>query len=418
MSINILYLLSNKEYYYKYKEFIKDYTISKESSQVLKDMDAYFSQHPSSTEIDWEKFGEWFRIVQHPMYKEEKQNLYQEMFDALRLHSGLDEETESSLVSTMIERDYATQCADMCLKIAEGQQRDALSGLQELLDSYHKDVGKIDQMDSLIVSDGLSDILGRVSGTGLDWRLDCLNRSLGPLRKGDFILVGARPDAGKTTFLASESTYMASQLEEDQVVVWFNNEEQGWKVKLRVIQAGIGWDNLAINNDPVRAEAEYNRLVGEGKIKIIDKADLNVRDVKHFLDKLNPGLIIFDQLWKVHGFEKRAGNDVNNQTLLANQAREWAKEYAPLINVHQLDGSAEGVQYPDMSQFYGSKTSIQGEADGMITIGRSLQAGLENSRFINIAKNKMIGGPKSISAERKGKYEVVLEADIARFKEK
>lgn len=417
MSLNILYLLSDKDKYERYAQYIKEHTLTKESAQILKDMDTYFSEHPSKTEIEWDSFGEWFRTVQHPMFKDEKQQLYQEIFDALNSKSGLDGETEEKLLNTFIERDYATRAADLCLKIAEGTQRDALSGLQGIIDSYHYDVGKVAELDSLEVVEDLQSILNKVKGTGLNWRLDCLNRSLGPLRQGDFIIVGKRPETGGTTLLASEATFMAPQLEEDQVVLWFNNEEQGWKVKYRVIQAGIGWETSDIVANPVMAEQEYNRLVGKDKIKIVDKGDLSVRDVNNFLKKYNAGLIIFDQLWKIHGFEKRAGNEVGNQTLLANKAREWAKEHAPVINVHQADGSAEGVQYPDMSQLYLSKTGVQGEADGIIMLGRSHQAGLEMSRYINICKNKMHGGPKTVEAEKHGRYEIEIVPHLARFKE-
>ncbi len=32
--------------------------------------------------------------------------------------------------------------------------------------------------------------------------------ALGPIRKGDFIIIAARPETGKTTFTASEASYM------------------------------------------------------------------------------------------------------------------------------------------------------------------------------------------------------------------
>lgn len=418
MSINILFLLSDKDRYYKYNQYIKEHTLTKESSQILKDMHSYFSDHPSKTEICWDEFGEWFRTVQNPMFKDEKQQLYQEIFNALNNKTSLDGETEEQLLNTFIERDYATRLADLALKVAEGTKRNVLSNVQQILDAYHHDVGKVAEMDSLEVTDSLQDIMQKVKGTGLEWRLNCLNRSLGPLRKGDFIILGKRPETGGTTFLASEATHMAPQLEDDEVVLWFNNEEQGWKVKYRAIQAGIGWETSAMEADPVGAMQEYDRLVGDGKIKIVDKGDLSVRDVNNFLKKYKAGLIIFDQLWKVHGFEKRAGNDVTNQTLLANQAREWAKEHAPVINVHQADGSAEGVLYPDMSQLYYSKTGVQGEADGIIMLGKSNQAGFEMVRGVNICKNKMHGGAKTVESEKHGRYEIEIVPHLARFKEK
>jgi replicative DNA helicase len=64
---------------------------------------------------------------------------------------------------------------------------------------------------------------------------------LGSLRKGDFGFVFARPETGKTTFLASEISFMAEQLSDDDgPSLWINNEEQSEKPMLRCIQATLG----------------------------------------------------------------------------------------------------------------------------------------------------------------------------------
>jgi len=74
-------------------------------------------------------------------------------------------------------------------------------------------------------------------------------------------------------------------------------------------------------------------------------------------------------------FSKAAGNDVQRLTMIFQQGREWAKEYAPVIAVHQLDGGAEGMQYPTMDHLYMSKTGLQGEADAIIMLGKSNEPG-------------------------------------------
>lgn len=63
-----------------------------------------------------------------------------------------------------------------------------------------------------------------VKQTGLRWRLRTLNEMLGSLRPGDFGFIFARPESGKTTFLASEVTYFAEQAHEKQLgpIIWFN----------------------------------------------------------------------------------------------------------------------------------------------------------------------------------------------------
>ena len=90
------------------------------------------------------------------------------------------------------------------------------------------------------------------------WRLKCLNQSLGSLRKGDFGFVFARPETGKTTFLASEVTRMVQQAK--RPVLWINNEEQSNKVMLRCYQATLGLSNTELYRDipeSTNSDSEY-----------------------------------------------------------------------------------------------------------------------------------------------------------------
>lgn len=117
-------------------------------------------------------------------------------------------------------------------------QRIAVSALEyaegrKSWDSFIEDVAslKVDKAsvssDIVFVTDDLEYLKEHtVSKKGLPWRLESLNRSLGSLRGGDFGFVFARPERGKTTFLASETTYMAQFAEGD--VIWFNNSWLVW----------------------------------------------------------------------------------------------------------------------------------------------------------------------------------------------
>jgi replicative DNA helicase len=109
-----------------------------------------------------------------------------------------------------------------------------------MLNDYKKEIGASVEKSDVFVSPSLSYLSKIVATGGLDWRLKELNVALGPLRKGDFIIVAARPESGKTTFVASEASYMMSQLKPDEHVIWINNEESSTKVMMRVIQAYNG----------------------------------------------------------------------------------------------------------------------------------------------------------------------------------
>lgn len=181
----------------------------------------------------------------------------------------------------------------------------------------------------------------------------------------------------------------------------------------RIVQSALGITSEELEEDPAKAAAAYTKLMGRmDKIIIFDKADVSTRDVDALLKKYDVGLVIFDQLWKMHGFEEEAGNEVTRQGMLFNWARELSKKYAPVIAVAQADGTAQGQRWIEMSQLYGSKTVIQGEADAIVTIGRDPATG--DTRYLYVPKNKLKG---KNPAMRNGKYELQILPHIGRFKE-
>ena len=229
-------------------------------------------------------------------------------------------------------------------------------------------------VETEFVTDNLEELYEHTyKETGLRWRLNTLNKSLGSLRTGDFGFVFARPEVGKTTFLASEVTYMATQT--DRPVLWFNNEEQGTKVKIRCYQAALGLNTMELFNEREIKRKTYNSLVGD-RIRIYDSASIHHRDVERVCKELKPALIVFDQIDKIKGFtEDRQDLELG---AIYIWARELAKEYCPVIGVCQAGASGEGKKYLTMDDVVNAKTSKQAEADWILGIGKEHGAGMED----------------------------------------
>lgn len=247
---------------------------------------------------------------------------------------------------------------------------------------------------------------------GLRWRLNCLNKSLGSLRKGDFGFIFARPESGKTTMLASESSFMVDQAKSP--IIWFNNEEQGEKVMVRVYQAyfGVKLDELLSN---VKKYKElFERQVGN-KFILVDNAGIDYRSIERIVHNVQPSLIIYDQIDKIKGF--KADRDDLVYGAIYQWARELAKTYAPTIGVCQADGSAEGQKWLSMANVSNAKTSKQAEADWILGLGKTHEETAEYIRYINLSKNKLMGDKDSIPSLRHGRFEVVIQPEQARYKD-
>lgn len=147
----------------------------------------------------------------------------------------------------------------------------------------------------------------------------------------------------------------------------------------------------------------------------MDDANFSKRDVESIIEEYSPGLIIVDQLHKIKGFN----SDREDLRLgeVFGWGRELAKEYAPLIGVNQADATGENKRYLTMDNVANAKTAIQAEADWILGIGTIHDPGYEYVRFLNISKNKLTGSIKTDETLRHGKFEVLIEPTIGRYKD-
>lgn len=410
MDLEILAAMSQRERWDQYNRFIKPSALTEEAARIFEAMGVWYKGNPNSDSISWPGFASWMTVGYYAKLDKHKLAALKVLVQRL---GELDHKPEAvaPLLDVLAKRDYASQIGELALRIADGDGKAQMSDITALMEEYDKGRGKIDTMAQAF-GDFNADDLDYVAGDGLEWRMDALMTGAGPIRKGDMTALVKRPDSGGTTFLASEATFMAPQLQQDQHVLWFNNEEAGRKVRSRIVQAATGWHTDDMLSNFHGAFDEYVEIMqgNRNKIKVYDSARIHVRDVEQACKRYNPGLIVFDQLWKFKGFDSE--NEVTKLTNLANWAREIAKEYAPVIFVHQAGETAENKKWITMDMMYGNKTGMQGEADLIIGLGRAHNEG--NRRGIHLSKNKMLTpGDRS---KVNGKFNVEIEPEYARFK--
>jgi replicative DNA helicase len=391
----------NKECYINYRNYVDKKLLSLEVSKILTVLDEL--QRASEKDIS-------LSDLEHiTLSKENPFETYQEIFSVL-------EKLEQSFT---IEKLLESIKNRKLLEDISAAAYDASKGFKEVTDILSlvdKLTNPVDETVVEYVTDDLEDILSdTVKTPGLRWRLNMLNKSLGSLRKGDFGFLFARPETGKTTFLASEVSFMAEQAFQKGAgpVLWFNNEERGKKVKLRVYQAVLGARVEHLLSAPERAKAAYVAKVGQS-IKLFDSSLISKYFVETVCAKEKPSLVVFDQLDKVTGFKGDRTDLVLGE--IYTWARSLAKEYCPVIGVSQADGTAEGIDYLEMSHVANAKTAKQAEADWILGIGKKPEAAFDLVRYFHICKNKLSGDGIDMQPNlRHGRFEVLIKADIARY---
>jgi replicative DNA helicase len=341
---------------------------------------------------------------------------HQGVFEQLEKADASDDSVEK-LINGITTANVLRDLSHQAYSVAEGKGNleDVMKTYEQLklLSSSSTDTT---QVDVEFVTDDLEVLVNdSIKKHGLRWRLKTLNKMLGSLRKGDFGFLFARPETGKTTFLASEVTHMASQLNsESGPILWLNNEEQGSKVMLRLYQAALGIDLATLYSNIGKAKDEFH-AVTHGKIKLYDSGTIHKRTVERLCEQFKPSLIIFDQIDKIQGFDSDR-EDLRLGTIY-QWARELAKKYAAVIGVCQADGQGEGQRWLTMAHVANAKTAKQAEADWILGIGKVNDVGFDNIRYLHASKNKLTGDEDSDSTMRHGRMECLIEADIARYKD-
>jgi len=406
--VDLLYVVSEKDTYERFLPHIKKHNVSSITNDILTVLGEYWPNYPEREKVDWDEFKTFFFIVKGKKLKDPA--AFEVVFD--RVAKCAAPPVVKDILNKLISLDYNSRIHDATLGVVNGTKE--VLDVEPILEEYKKEVGASVDVTNAFVDCSLGYIKDVVAASGLNWRLPELNVSLGPLRKGDFGIIAARPETGKTTFIASESTYMLEQMEEGKQVIWINNEESSKKVMMRVIQSFHGVTTRTLLEDVDKYEKEF-LLAGGDRFLVLDDDSpyKSVSKITRLLKELNPGLIVFDQLDKVHGYENE--RDDLRIGRLYEWARDLAKLYCPVISISQISESGEGMKWLNNSMLRGSKTDKAGEADYIILIGKENEVGKDLERYITIGKNKLFGGADTLEAHRHGNFEVGINPSIARY---
>lgn len=404
--MNYLYLIKtlfSYALYTKYRHHIKVDKDQREVYWLFKALDQMMDKFKK--DITFDDYALWVQVNLGNDYKD---------FLTLIKETSNDETILEATLHEVKTRSVLYELAGAALAGSEGKK--TVEDVLQLVESLTSQK-EIEESVSPFITSSLTELYDDTyRHPGLRWRLGSLNKSLGSLRGGDFGFIFARPETGKTTFLASESSHFATQLdEEDGPGIWFNNEEQHKKVMIRLIQAALGLPMHELARDIGRYQEEYKQLTRD-KLKVPNLTSIHKRDVEAIVREYKPKFIIVDQLSKIKGFD----NDREDLRLgnIFQWHRDLAKEYdMAVIGVNQADGSAEGKKYLTMDNVANSKTAVQAEADFIAGIGKSHDPGFELIRHVNISKNKLMGDEDTDPSMRHGKFDLLIQPEIARYRD-
>ena len=317
---------------------------------------------------------------------------YRDLFRKISREQPLGREIADDVLSKLFQQVVGEEIANLGFEYVNGTQT-SLEPLRKLLTNYQDDFMpnlKIDWDDiSIETLLEANDIQSQWK-----WNIPSLRRKVEGISGGHLVVVGARPNTGKTSFHASTIAAPDGFAHQGAKCMILCNEESYERVGARYLSAATSMSMDEVKTNMPLAALRYQPV--KENIFIKDSTGKDMAWVEAIVKAYEPDIVVLDMGDK---FASKT-SDKSDVYLkeAAIHARNIAKQYkCAIIWMSQLSAVAEGKVNVDQSMLEGSKTGKAAEADLMVLISKNqVVEGQDeeesNQRHLNIAKNKLKGG--------------------------
>lgn len=421
LDLTLLRIIKRKDKFDKFIGAIPRKALDPRTAILVDDFGKFYREF-GSTDIPDETFRLWFKSFAHPTLTPEQHATYDSLLREV-LTVDPDPHLEQGLLARLVAAESALRMTELVQKWTEGDELDLYVEMRSVVENFEAQTNRkiktpwvVDNIEALLEDDK--------NDKGFHWRLDCLNWAMRPLRPGDFGIIAARPDKGKSTFCTSELTYMAAQVDalfpgEQRSILWLNNEGPGNRIVKRCYQSALNapLSELVKKSQAGTIRQEYMTATGgrPDTIRVFDIHDFWNHEVEDLLRTYPPAIVMFDMVDNIR-FGGAAANNGQRTDQLLEAMYQWARIIAVkydcvTLATSQISAEGDGLAYPTLSMLKDSKTGKQGAAEFIVTIGASNDDNMKSIRFIGTTKNKLAreGKPKD------PRCEVIFDGDRGRY---
>jgi hypothetical protein len=298
----------------------------------------------------------------------------------------MDDDLAYDYAKTFWERSMAKLIGEKAVQFWVGDDPNAFADIAKLMDRVTNNSMEGHETFT-IVKDTFEELMESTSKPPeFLFGVPTLEEHLPGMNRGDFGIIFARPEVGKTSFC---SHLVAQYLAQGKKVHYWANEELAKKVKLRITTAFFGVDKHTLVENKHDYKETYDSVIGSNLV-VIDSVGTDITELGSFTALNKPDVILIDQLDKVKiGGDFGRGDERLKELYV--MGRELGKRNDCLVwAVSQANYEAHQREIIDFSMMDNSRTGKAGEADVILGIGKGL--GVEdNTRFLTISKNKVNG---------------------------
>ena len=295
-------------------------------------------------------------------------------------------EIASDVLQSFSKRTKAKKIGEEALEIYLGKKQDVGNLYRKVEDLVDKE-GNFSETYKIIDND-IDELLENAAKEADFPFPDRLLEHVTGINRGNFGIIFARPEVGKTTF----SCWLAANyINKEKHIVYWANEEPAIRVKLRIIQSHMNMTLQEMRENMGEVKRIYKDI--NPYMTVIESVGTAITEIEDYCSRNTVDICFIDQLDKVRIDGEFSRGDERLKELYC-RTRELAKRNdLAAWAVSQASYEAEGRAEITYSMLDSSRTGKAGEADIIVGIGVAEE---ENFRTIKLSKNKINGWHGSI----------------------
>tara|TARA_R110000796_G_scaffold61161_2_gene141688 strand:+ start:1591 stop:2847 length:1257 start_codon:yes stop_codon:yes gene_type:complete len=394
IDLALLRVIKYKEQYDKVARYIPMGAINKRTKLVAKDIGRYFEENDSETVLNFNSFRSLFFTSYHRKLNDDDTTFYNAILT--KMEADVPDGVRNSLINQLLELEFATDLGNLVDEYQAGDEVDIVSEVSHITKKLDEQMVRANSFEYADLDDSSVE---ENDDVGLKWCLPELNERYRNIQGGDQTIVCARPGLGKTTFLTCNNVSMVADMQDTDIIVWFNNESRRQRIMKRQMQSALRKTNDELSAMQIAGtlNEEYIKVMGrKDRVRVYDihgKNNLFLGDILESILKegLTIGAIVIDMLDNVKFPTRRELREDQRLEEMYKWFRELGVEYnCPTFPTSQVSNEGAGMMYPLQGMLKDSKTGKQGACDNILMIGWDEDTTNPNARGISMPKTKTL----------------------------
>ncbi len=382
----LLKALSIKKNYNQFIKTLDTKRLIPITAGLLKDYGRYYEQY--NNDIDWEVFYTDFVHNWHKKdFDESDIAYYRDTVFPLIRNSEIE-----NVFTQLLQKEAGIKIQELTEAGKLDEIQDVLISLQNELNVYSKftddDIFKLGGLDLNVLD----------NSNGLTWFLPALQAGLGSHSAGQFIVVAADSNVGKSAFCISQAVHVFKQINKansNRPIIYCTSEDTKEDLAARFLSCLYrdkcpgGFEEIISNFQNVN-KSYTKHFDDELFIGMPIRGHNDMFKIRQKIDKYNPCVVIIDMLDKLS-----SSDNIQDLTKLYQEIRGIANDGFPIIGTSQTGNTSyydkEDNQYKHRrhltdKDLSGSKSGKQGAAYCMIMLGADDD--VPNIRYVDTTKKK------------------------------